>query len=147
VVWLFVVLAALAVFAIAAATVGGETFRLRHQPPSTIFDVDEAVHHVADDLPEDAQARLNYDEVRLLILAELDLLERRGLLAEPGTDLPLPNGETPDVILADDDSVAEVLGYAERNELDVTDEDVFHVIVSLHGYLAEIGAVGPPAAG
>ena len=31
--------------------------------------------------------------------------------------------------------------------LDVTDEDVFHVIASLHGYLAEIGAVGPPAAG
>ncbi len=146
-VWLFVVLAALAVFAIAAATVGSETFRLGHQPQSSIFDVDEAVHHVADELPEEAQARLTYDEVRLLVLAELDLLERRGVLAEPGSDLPLPNGETPDVILADDDSVAEVLGYAERNDMEVTDEDVFHVIVALHGYLAEIGAVGPPAAG
>jgi len=147
VVWLFVVLAALAVFAIAAATVGSVSFSLGHQPPSTIFDVDEAVHHVADDLPEEAQARLTYEEVRLLVLAELDLLERRGVLAEPGSDLPLPNGDTPDVVLADDDSVAEVLGYAERNYLDVTDEDVFHVIVALHGYLAEIGAVGPPAAG
>jgi hypothetical protein len=147
VVWLFVVLAALAVFAIAAVTVGGETFRLRRQPQTTVFDVDEAVHHVADHLPEEAQARLTYDEVRLLVLAELDLLERRGVLAVPGTELAMPNGDTPDVVLADDDSVAEVLGYAEREELDVTDEDVFHVIASLHGYLAEIGAVGPPATG
>jgi hypothetical protein len=85
--------------------------------------------------------------VRLLVLAELDLLERRGVLAEPGSDPLLPGGDTPDVVLADDDSVAEVLGYAERNQLDVTDEDVFHVITALHGYLAEIGAVGPPAAG
>ena len=146
-VWLFVVLAALAVFAIAAATVGSEAFRLGHQPPPTIFDVDEAVHRVADELPEEAQARLTYDEVRSLIVAELDLLERRGVLAEPGADLPLPSGDTPDVILADDDSVAEVLGRAEREGLDVRDEDVFHVIVALHGYLAEIGAVGPPAAG
>jgi hypothetical protein len=147
VVWVFVVLAAVAVFAIAAATVGSEAFRLGHQPPSTIFDVDEAVHRVADELPEEAQARLTYDEVRSLILAALDLLERRGVLAEPGEDLPEPDGDTPDVVLADDDSVAEVLGRAEREGLEVSDEDVFHVVAALHAYLAEIGAVGPPAAG
>jgi hypothetical protein len=147
VVWVFVVLAAVAVFAIAAATVGSEAFRLGHQPPASIFDVDEAVHRVADELPEEAQARLTYEEVRSLILAALDLLERRGVLAEPGEDLPQPDGDTADVILADDDSVAEVLGRAEREGLEVSDEDVFHVVAALHGYLAEIGAVGPPAAG
>jgi hypothetical protein len=145
VVWLFVVLAAVAVFAIAAVTVGREAVRLGHQPPPTIFDLDEAVAHVADDLPFEAQARLSYDEVRQLIVAELEHLEDEGVLAEPGRDVSLAGGSTPEVVLADDEAVAVVLGRAEEAGLEVTDEDVFQVIASLHGYLAEIGAVGPPA--
>jgi hypothetical protein len=146
VVWIFSVLAAVLVFAIAAAAVGTETFRLRRQPPPTIFDLDEAVAHVADALPPEAQARLTYDEVRQLILAELDHLEGSGVLATPGREVALPGGDTPDVVLADDEAVAVVLGHAEEQDMDVTDEDVYRVIVGLHGYLAEIGAVGPPAA-
>lgn len=146
-VWLFVVLAAVAVFAIAAVTVGREAFRLGHQPPPTIFDLDEAVAHVADDLPFEVQARLSYDEVRQIIVAELEHLEDEGVLAEPGRDLALAGGGTPEVVLADDEAVAVVLGRAEESGLEVTDEDVFQVIASLHGYLAEIGAVGPPASG
>jgi len=145
VVWLFAVLAALLVFAIAAATVGREAFRLGHQPPPTIFDLDEAVAQVADALPFDVQGRLTYDEVRELILAELDHLESRGVLAAPGDEVALQDGGTPDVVVADDDAVAVVLGRAEALEMDVTDGDVFQVIAALLGYLAEIGAVGPPA--
>jgi hypothetical protein len=145
VVWLFALLAAVLVFAIAAATVGREAFRLGHQPPPTIFDLDEAVAQVADALPFEAQARLTYDEVRELIVAELDHLQDSGLLAEPGRDLALPDGDTPDVVLADDDAVAVVLGRAEEAGLEVTDEDVYQVIAALHGYLTDIGAVGPPA--
>jgi hypothetical protein len=146
VVWLFAVLAALAVFAIAAITVGREAFRLGHQPPPTIFDLDEAVGHVADDLPPEAQARLTYDEVRMLIRAEIEHLEDEGILAAPGQEVRLEGGATPDVVLADDEAVAVVLGRAEEAGLDVTDQDVYHVIESLHGYLASIGAVGPRAA-
>jgi hypothetical protein len=145
VVWVFAVVAAVLVFAIAAATVGREAFRLGHQPPATIFDLDEAVAHVADALPFEAQARLSYDEVRVLITAELDHLQATGLLAGPGRDVELPGGDTPDVVLADDDAVAVVLGRAEEAGLEVTDGDVYQVIAALHGYLAEIGAVGPPA--
>jgi hypothetical protein len=145
VVWLFVVLAAVAVFVIAAVTVGRETFRLGHQPPPTIFDLDEAVERVADSLDSGAQARLTYDEVRQLIVAELEHLEDKGVLAEPGREVELPGGDTPDVVLADDDAVAVVLGRAEDVGLDVTDEDVFRVVAALHAYLAEIGAVGPAA--
>lgn len=144
-VWLFAVVAALLVFAIAAATVGREAFRLGHQPPPTIFDLDEAVAIVADALPFEAQGRLTYDEVRELITAELDHLQDSGVLAQPGRDVALPDGDTPDVVLADDDAVAVVLGRAEEAGLEVTDEDVYQVIAALHGYLADIGAVGPPA--
>ena len=109
-----VVLAAVAVFAIAAVTVGREAFRLGHQPPPTIFDLDEAVAHVADDLPFEAQARLSYDEVRELIVAELEHLEDKGVLAEPGRDVALAGGGTPEVVLADDEAVAVVLGRPRR---------------------------------
>jgi hypothetical protein len=145
VVWLFAVLGAVLVFVIAAVTVGREAFRLGHQPPATIFDLDEAVVQVADDLPFESQARLTYDDVRALIRAELDNLERSGMLAAPGREIELDEGSTPDVVLADDESVAYVLGRAEDESLDVTDEDVHHVITALHRYLAGIGGVGPPA--
>ena len=94
-VWLFAVLAAIAVFAIAAVTVGREAFRLGHQPPPTIFDLDEAVGHVADDLPPEAQARLTYDEVRTLIRAEIEHLEDEGVLAAPGQEIRLEGERRP----------------------------------------------------
>ena len=42
-------------------------------------------------------------------------------------------------------AVAVLLGEASAEGLDVTDQDVFLVVESLHSYLAEIGAVGPKA--
>lgn len=143
-IWVFVVVAALLVFAIAAATVGTETFRLRHQPPPTIFDLDEAVHHVADALPEESQARLTYDEVRDLIRAELEHLAAKGVFALPGEDLVVAPEAAP-VVIDDDDAVAAVLGHVTDAGLDVDDTDVVRVVDALHDYLAEIGAVGPQA--
>lgn len=144
-VWVFVVIAAVLVFAIAAVTVGREAFRLGHQPPATIFDLDEAVIVVADALPVEVQSRLSYDDVRELLGAELDHLRRKGLLALPGEEPEA--GRDADVVLDDDESVANALREAESAELDVTDADVFLVIDALHTYLAEIGAVGPKAVG
>jgi len=137
VIWLFFVLAALIVFAVAAATVGREAFRLGHEPPATIFDLDEAVDYVADDIPDDAQARLTYDEVRELVLAELDHLRDEGIFGYPGEE-PRPED---DVVVSEDDAVAVLLAEG----LDVVDEDVVLVVESLHNYLAEIGAIGPKA--
>jgi hypothetical protein len=147
VIWIFFVLAALAVFVVAAVTVGREAFRLGHQPPPTIFDLDEAVAFVGDDLPDEAQARLTYDEVRVLVAGQLDLLRTRGVLAEPGQDLPVGGNGQSDrpVVIADDDAVATLLGEVEEQQLDVDDHDVFEVVASLNRYLASIGAIGPTA--
>ena len=141
------VLAGLGVFVIAAVTVGREAFRLGHQPPPTIFDLDEAVHYVADDLPDEAQARLTYDEVSTLVAAQLDLLRARGVLAAPGEELPVgTNGESElPVVIADDDAVATLLGDIEETGLEVTDHDVFLVVSALNRYLESIGAIGPSA--
>jgi hypothetical protein len=141
--WIFLVVAAVAVFAIAAAFVGSEAFRLGHETPAAIFDLDEAVDAVADALPEGAQARLSYDEVRLLILATLDHLRAKGLGALPGEDLPSPPAE--DVVVEDDLVLAAVLGAVEVQGLDVTDEDAALVIQGLLSHLDAIGALGPRA--
>ena len=138
----FLVLGALIVFAIAAAFVGSEAFRLGHQTPAAILDVDEAVHEVAEHLPTDVQARVSYDEVRTLIVAALGHLRSKGLTALPGEDVDL-SGNRPEVTVVDDDAVAVVLGAVEAHGLDVADDDAFEVIRALLGYLDRIGALGP----
>ena len=71
-------------FAIAAAFVGSEAFRLGHETPSAIFDMDEALQEVGDALPEDVQARLTYDELRRLIVASLAAPRVEGAGRRPG---------------------------------------------------------------
>ena len=142
--WIFLVVAAAAVFAIAAAFVGSEAFRLGHETPAAIFDLDEAVAAVADALPEGAQARLTYDELRQLILAVLAHLENKGLTAKPGEDVRVI-GERDEVVIAEDDAVAVVLGAVDNEGLDVADEDAYEVIRALLAHLERIGALGPRA--
>ena len=110
--WFFLIVGALLVFAIAAAFVGSETFRLGHETPSAIFDMDEALQEVGDALPDEVQARLTYDELRRLILATLDHLESKGLAAAPGRDLRVI-GERDEVVVADEDTVAMALRRVE----------------------------------
>ena len=140
--WLLVVVGAAVVFAIAAALVGSEAFRLGHETPAVIFDLDEAVSVVGDGLPEDVQSRLTFDEVRELILATLDHLRSKGLSARPGEDL---SPTTDEVIVRDDDVLAVVLGVVEAKGLDVGDGDAAHVIDGLLHHLDQIGALGPRA--
>jgi hypothetical protein len=139
----YLIVGALVVFVIAALFVGSEAFRLGHQTVATIFDLDEAVADVGDRLPEGVQARLTYDDVRTLIVATLAHLRQKGLTALPGEEVDR-SGDRPEVVVADDDAVAVVLGAVEAQGLDVTDEDAFEVIRALLAHLQQIGALGPP---
>jgi hypothetical protein len=142
--WVAVLVGALLVFAIAAAFVGSEAFRLGHETRAAVFDMEDALRSVGDDLPEAVQARLTYDEVKVLILASLEHLESKGLAAPPGHDLPEHSAEA-EVVVSDDDAVAVVLGAIDNRGLDVSDEDAFEVIRALLRYLDRIGALGPAA--
>lgn len=139
-VWLVVIVGAVLVFAIAAAFVGSEAFRLGHEAPAAIFDVDEAVDSVGDGLPADVQQRVTYDEVRALILVTLDHLAAHGLTALPGQELATPDD---DVVVRDEEVLAVVLGTVEEQALDITDEDAAQVIDGLLRHLDGIGALGP----
>jgi hypothetical protein len=141
VVVIFAVVGALLVFAIAAAFVGTEAFRLGHTPTSTIFDLDEAVLHVAENLSDEAALGLTMDEVRELIRFSLAHLRSKGVTALPGEELHHEDG--PPVVVADDDAVAVVLGEADAAGMEVTDVAVLEVLDLLLDHLVEIGAVGP----
>ncbi|MET0727155.1 MAG: hypothetical protein ABWZ76_02525 [Acidimicrobiales bacterium] len=138
--WVFVVAGGLLVFAIAAALVGSEAFRLGHETPAAIFDLDEAVDAVADGLPPEAQAGLTYDELRQLILATLDHLRAKGVSALPGEEVV---ASEEDVVVDDDTALASVLGAVEAEGLDVSDEHAALVIDRLLVHLGDIGALGP----
>lgn len=138
----FAVIGAALVFAIAAAFVGTETFRLGHTPTTAVFDLDEAVEYVADNLDEEAAAGLTYDEVRDLIRFSLEHLRAKGISAMPGEELAI-DSDGPPVVVADDDAVAVVLGRADEQGLEVTDGAVLQVLDLLLAHLVEIGAVGP----
>ena len=142
--WVFLGVGMVLVFAIAAAFVGSEAFRLGHETPAAIFDVDEAVEDVGDRLPVDVQGRLSYEEVRTLIVATLAHLRAKGLTALPGDEID-QTAARPEVVVADDDAVAVVLGAVEAHGLDVADEDAVEVITALLGHLRDIGALGPRA--
>ncbi|MDZ7675750.1 MAG: hypothetical protein U5K30_11875 [Acidimicrobiales bacterium] len=141
-IWVFVVVGALVVFAIAAAFVGTEAFKLGHTPTSAIFDLDEAMYAVGDGLRDGTAVGLTYDEVRLLIQFSLEHLESKGISAMPGEEIGLdPVG--PPVVVADDDAVAVVLGRADEVGLEVTDDAVLEVLDLLLAHLVAIGAIGP----
>ena len=138
-----IVVAVVAVFAIAAGTIGREAHRLDSVAPRAIYDLDEAVTIVADAVPAASQARLTHDEVRQLLRIHMGRLHRLGLqpvdVTDRRQDIVVPT------FLEEVDEVAYVIGGAEANGIDATDEDVSAVVAAHLTYLDEIGAVGPPA--
>lgn len=139
---LLTIIGALVVFVIAAVVVGTEAFRLGHQPPPTVVDVDEAVAYVAEHLDEEHASRLTFDEVRKLVHAYLSHLRRQGVSALPGEEWR--RRPERDVVI-DDDAVAAVLGAADRLGLEVDDDDVLATLDLVVEYFSTVGAVGPPA--
>ena len=62
------------------------------------------------------------------------------MFALPGDEPVAPADDGDALVVADDDTVAVVLGEAEALGLDVTDTDVVLVIDALHAHLRDIGA-------
>jgi hypothetical protein len=137
------VIAAVAVFAIAAVAVGREAHRLDAVAPRAVYDLDEAVEFVADRLPAAAQARLTHEEVRSLLRSHMVELRSKGL--QPPVAADQVQEIVHPVVVDETDAVGYLIGEADRLTVDVSDEDVAHVVDAHLTYLQAIGAVGPPA--
>jgi hypothetical protein len=140
----FAVLAAVAVFVIAAVVVGREAHRLDAVAPRVVYQVDEAVEFVSDRLPEASQARLTPAEVEQLLVLHLRWLDAKGLLPADVVDRP-QHIATPTVI-SEDTLIGYLLGEAEAAGVELVDDVDAVAVVEAHlEYLGAIGAVGPPA--
>jgi hypothetical protein len=137
------IVAGVAVFGIAAFAIGREAHRLDAVAPRAVYVLDEAVEYVADQLPAPAQARLTHDEVRTLLRAHMAQLRAKGF--QPPVAVDQVQEIVDPVVVDDTDVVGYLLGESDRSSLDVTDEDVAHVVDAHLAYLDAIGAIGPPA--
>jgi hypothetical protein len=133
---LLVLLAGGIVVLIAVVAIGREARTLASQPRQAHYDLNEAVDFVADRLPEAVTARLTYDDVRSLLRWHLEYLRDRDV---PRRRDLVQGGPA---VVEDDEGIAFVLGRADEDGLDVTDEEVAAVLELELGYLAAIGAIG-----
>ena len=139
VLWILVGVAAVLVVVVALVAVGKVTADLAAQPPRSVFELEDAVTWVADELPSDVQARLSYRDVRIVLECYLDYLELKGVAFEGET----ADGPSGPLIADDDEGLAYVIGRVADLGLDgVTDVDVAEVITATEAYLAAIGAIG-----
>ena len=142
--WVFVAVAAVLTFAIAAGVIGREAHRLDSVAPRTVYDIDEAVEFVADRLPAASQARLTPDELATMLALHLRWLHDKGL--QPDRVVDRPQDITSTTIVTDDSVVAHLLGEADSNGITVLDDvDVVNVVDAHLAYFDAIGAIGPTA--
>lgn len=143
-IWLFAIVAAALVFAIAAGAIGREAHRLDAVAPRAVYQLDEAVDFVADRLPPESQARLTPGEVDELLRAHLRWLHENGLQPDRVVDVKQEIDET--VVISEDALVAYLLAEAERVGVELLDDvDAVNVVDAHLAYFEAIGAVGPQA--
>jgi hypothetical protein len=142
---ILIVVAALAVFAIAAVVIGRESRRMDAIAPRSVYTLDEAVEYVADHLPPESQARLTPDEVAQLLRLHMAQLRDEGLQPPVAVD-HVQDIDVP-VVVDETNAAGYLIGEAERAGLDVEDIDVVNVVDAHLEYFDAIGAVGPPAEG
>jgi hypothetical protein len=140
----FVLLAALGTFVIAALVVGREAHRLDALSPRVVYVEDQAFEFVSEMLPDDSQSRLTPDELRQLLIFHLRWLNAKGLQPDRVIDR---RQDIDEFVVVEEDSVAGfILGEAEREGVEILDDvDVVRVVEAHQAYFDAIGAVGPIA--
>lgn len=139
--WLFVVISAVVVFAIAAGAIGREARRLDSIAPRVLYQLDEAVEFVSNRIPPASQARLTPDEVEALLIVHLGWLHENGLQPDGAEDAR--QTEHIDVTLTDDALVAALLAEASNRNVELLDDvDAVRVVDAHLEYFGTIGAVG-----
>jgi len=143
VIWLFVVLAAVTTFVIAAVAVGSTTAQLAVRSRRSVYDIEEAVVFVADRLPAEVTAQIGYDDVRVVLGWNLDYLEAKGIASartadDPGSGL---------IVVGDAEPLAWILGRVDEAQTpapgaEVTDEQVAAILQANLAYEVSIGAIG-----
>ena len=143
-IWLFIVLAAIGVFLIAALTIGREARRLDAMAPRAVYQLEQAADFVAMSLPESTQARLTMEELEKLLVMHMNWLHSKGLLPAKAVDQRQVIS-TP-IVVTEESLIAYLLGESENVGIQIMDDvDLVNVTEAHLAYFNAIGAVGPVA--
>jgi hypothetical protein len=137
--WLWIVLAVVGTFVIAAVSVGVVSGSLARRPRRSVYDIEEAVDFVADRLPDELTAQVSYDDVRSVLLFHCDYLAAKGVASERTAD----DIGSSLVVVPDDEPTAWVLGKVTDAGLDLADDQVVQILDAELAYYQAIGAIGP----
>ena len=137
--WIWILLAVIGTFVIAAVAIGGVTGSLAVRPRRSVYDLAEAVDFVSDILAPEITAQLTFDDVEAVLALHCDYLAQKGVAStrtadDIGSDL---------VLVPDDEPVAWILGRLDEQGSEITDEQAVAVLDAETEYYRAIGAIGP----
>ena len=143
-IWLFIVLAAIGVFLIAALTIGREARRLDAMAPRAVYQLEQAADFVAMSLPETTQARLTMEELVQLLVMHMNWLHGKGLLPDKAVDHR--QDDSTRLVVTEESLIAYLLGESDKAGIQIMDDvDLVNVTDAHLAYFDAIGAVGPVA--
>jgi len=144
VIWLFIVLATVGVFLIAALTIGREARRLDALAPRAVYQLEQATDFVAMSLPETTQARLTMEELEQLLVMHMNWLHGKGLLPDKAVDQR--QDDSTRLVVTEESLIAYLLGESDKAGIQIIDDvDLVNVTEAHLAYFDAIGAVGPAA--
>jgi hypothetical protein len=146
-IWLFFGLGAILVIAIAVVAVGIALGRLEHENVPAVYELEDALEYVAENLPDEVTARLTYDDVRAVLRWHLDWFGDVGLATEYGEELGDEAVAEDDQVVAAEDAAVEAVVARSLAEAGPEPIDVVCILDLQMRYLAEIGALGPEPGG
>ena len=143
-IWLFIVIAAIGVFLIAALTIGREARRLDAMAPRAVYQLEQATDFVAMSLSETTQSRLTMEELEQLLVMHMNWLHSKGLLPDKAVDHR--QADTTRLVVTEESLIAYLLGESDKAGIQIIDDvDLVNVTEAHLAYFDAIGAVGPVA--
>ncbi len=143
--WVFFVLGAAVVVAIAFFAVGKVTGEMASQRPPAIYELPLAVEWIADRLPDEVTARISYDDVTRILTWHLDWFTSVGVSSEHGQELGGTDVLHEGSVAIEEAAVDAVVAKSIDAGGAIDAVDVVCVLDLQMAYLREIGAVGVEA--
>ena len=142
-IWLFLLLGIFLVVAIAFACIGLTTRRLEQNAFPVVFELEDAVDWIAEQLPVEAASQLTHDEVGTIARWWLEYFDQNGLATNHGLELgdQALSDETIEKVIEIDDAVDFVVERSLNEEQPLDSVAVVVVVDLLRIYLTEMGAI------
>ncbi len=142
-IWLFILLGIFLVVAIALAFIGSTTRRLEQNAFPVVFELEDAVDWIAEQLPVEAASQLTHDEVGMIARWWLEYFDQNGLATNHGLELgdQALSDETKEKVIEIDDAVDFVVERSLNEKQPLDSVAVVVVVDLLRIYLTEMGAI------